>query len=317
MRRLLIAFVLTAAAVAVSSPPASGGAYPGENGLIAFSREFDSGEGVTIGIFTVDPTTLEVTGPLGGAEFDSQPVWSPDGTRIVFASLRAGGDNRIFVMNADGSDVQSLTPTGDDGNTCPTWSPDGTRIAYSNGDSNIVIIPSDGGAPVATFSVETCDLSWSPLGDRIAFAGATGISFLDIATGTVTPFTTDPNDDAPSWAPDGSRLVWSRDTPGGQHLFVAPVTDASAASEITSGTIDAFPAWSPDGTSIAFVEGGFVGRIARVAAEGGPVSFVTTPAGESSDTEPNWQPIPIIPPPPPPPPPTPPTPIVVDPTFTG
>ena len=35
---------------------------------------------------------------------NSEPTWSPDGTRIAFVR-RAGGTNQIYVMNADGSNV--------------------------------------------------------------------------------------------------------------------------------------------------------------------------------------------------------------------
>ena len=47
------------------------------------------------------------------------PSWSPDGTKILFASDRDGNDN-IYVMNADGSDTQRLTDDpGED--TTPSW----------------------------------------------------------------------------------------------------------------------------------------------------------------------------------------------------
>ena len=36
------------------------------------------------------------------------PVWSPDGTQIAFAS-DVDGDQEIFIMNADGSNVQQIT----------------------------------------------------------------------------------------------------------------------------------------------------------------------------------------------------------------
>jgi len=65
---------------------------------------------------------------------DQVPDWSPDGTKIAYASGASG----IWVMSADGSNQRQLTgcgpgdpspcPAGDDFG--PAWSPDGTQIAF-------------------------------------------------------------------------------------------------------------------------------------------------------------------------------------------
>ena len=39
---------------------------------------------------------------------DSNPVWSPDGTQILFTSERDGSVD-VYVMNADGSNQVNLT----------------------------------------------------------------------------------------------------------------------------------------------------------------------------------------------------------------
>jgi TolB protein len=39
---------------------------------------------------------------------DGTPDWSPDGTRIVFASTR-DGNSEIYIMNADGTGELRLT----------------------------------------------------------------------------------------------------------------------------------------------------------------------------------------------------------------
>lgn len=58
------------------------------------------------------------------------PSWSPDGSKIVFCSNKAGGTPQIYTMNHDGSDEQRLTFNGII-NSEPAWSPNGTKIVFS------------------------------------------------------------------------------------------------------------------------------------------------------------------------------------------
>jgi hypothetical protein len=58
--------------------------------------------------------------------FDCLPSWSPDGTRIAFASNR-NPSYQIFIVNADGSDVRLLANT-EGRATAPQWGRDGMRI---------------------------------------------------------------------------------------------------------------------------------------------------------------------------------------------
>src|SRR5262249_28403218 len=53
------------------------------------------------------------------------PAWSPDGKRIAF---HGGTANSIHVVNADGSNVRTLTSGVEDAD--PAWSPDGKRITF-------------------------------------------------------------------------------------------------------------------------------------------------------------------------------------------
>ncbi len=56
------------------------------------------------------------------------PQWSPDGSKIVFSSMKASPP-QIYVMNADGTNLKQLTNTGCD---YPAWSPDGNHIVYTD-----------------------------------------------------------------------------------------------------------------------------------------------------------------------------------------
>ena len=79
----------------------------------------------------------------------SRPVWSPDGTKIAYAAEASlGGQTDIFVMDADGSDAQTLEEYVDDlgvlnteittadDEFCPYWLEDGSGIVYAKVDGS-------------------------------------------------------------------------------------------------------------------------------------------------------------------------------------
>ena len=78
---------------------------------------------------------------------NGEAYWSPDGKQIIFQSKRDGhGCDKIYIMNADGSNIQRLTiATGS--NEHPTFSPDGRLIAFSStreGGAAIYLMRADG-----------------------------------------------------------------------------------------------------------------------------------------------------------------------------
>lgn len=63
---------------------------------------------------------------------DGAPDVAPDGTRIVFNSMRANGTQDLFTMNPDGSRVRPLGTPTDAGRdeVFPKWTADGGRVLY-------------------------------------------------------------------------------------------------------------------------------------------------------------------------------------------
>ena len=58
------------------------------------------------------------------------PVFSPDGRRIAFAGKSARGDTHLFVMDADGSNLTSVTNEPGTLNVRPQWSYDGATLYF-------------------------------------------------------------------------------------------------------------------------------------------------------------------------------------------
>ena len=81
-------------------------------------------------------TVINLTGSVGNSRW---PTWSPDGTRIAFASDRSGSW-QIYVMNSDGTGATPVTDTAG-GNIQPAWSPDGHWIAFTHGCVTDTCVP--------------------------------------------------------------------------------------------------------------------------------------------------------------------------------
>jgi Tol biopolymer transport system component len=107
------------------------------------------------------------------------PDWSPDGTRLVFTEARLRGDrvdNRLVIVNADGTGRRALTPYGGRSEINPKWTPDGRTIVFENlrergRRSSIVAMPAAGGAARTIYDSPGWDTNPipSPDGTRILF----------------------------------------------------------------------------------------------------------------------------------------------------
>ena len=114
--------------------------------------------------------------------FDGQPRWSPDGSKIVFASDRAGGLNEIYTMNADGTNPTRLTNSSDSKNN-PAWSSDGTKIAFDTAAqfSGKIFVMDANGANIRQLTSNSFPgikfrPSWSPDGTKIVFHNNRGFN---------------------------------------------------------------------------------------------------------------------------------------------
>ena len=157
--------------------------------------------------------------------FDWDPSWSPDGSNLLWASLRdlnlelysIASDVEVNLSNA-----RRLT-SGSERDWFHAWSPDGSKIAYSS------------------------DIT-----------GNEDIYVMDFRTGISEQLTNDPNDDSrPVWTRDGNQILFvsERDVPfisGGLRLYIMDVDGSNQQILPDDMIVEAGAVWSPGASHIAY-----------------------------------------------------------------
>lgn len=268
------ALVAFAAALFAASAHATASA---QNGLIVFTGKV--GDGTQLFTLRPDGTGLTQLTHDPSSHKLSDASWSPNGTRIAFnrdqPSTAGGG---VYVMSADASHRQRVSPRKYTFAGGPAWSPDGRRIAFAGltpkpCEQGIRLV-SASGKFIRSITLHTgavcereawdLDPAISPDGKWIAFRhqrSGSGAIFVIRIEGRglrrVTPYAGDYGH--PHWSPDGSRILFhsNENTAPGQSANLFTVRpDGTALSQLTSftgGSLQAFGGiWSPDGTQIAY-----------------------------------------------------------------
>lgn len=187
---------------------------------------------------------------------DHSPAWSPDGQWIAFASLRDSLYWELYVMAADGSDVQRLTWWEDASDLSPSWSPDGTRLAFASkrdGNWEIYMMGRDGSNLVRLTDDPADDTNpaWSPDGSRIAFEslreGYADIFVVGVIGGEPINVSNAPfsSEHGPTWSPDGSRIAFYSDQDGEWDIYVMSADGTDIAKLTGDNSDDQVPAWRP------------------------------------------------------------------------
>lgn len=105
--------------LAVSDTPVSGPTYSPDGKKVAYSRFVTGTNNSEVYVKTI--ATSAVTRLTKSGSYDGEPSWSPDGTRIAFASDRSGRPQIWTMSSSTGGNLVRITNSSrDDGE--PAWS---------------------------------------------------------------------------------------------------------------------------------------------------------------------------------------------------
>ncbi len=227
---------------------------------------------------------------------DVDPAWSPDGSKIAFASTREGGF-QLWVMNADGSNAQRLT-SGSSVNRNPAWSPDGSQIAFiSNRDAGkeqVFVIGAGGGEPkqITKGSGAAGKPTWSADGKQLAYyqevGNLTQIFSVELSGGEPKQLTRNNFSSIdPSWSPDGRRIAFAAFSENVWNIWVMNPDGSDPAQLTLRGEVNRNPAWSPDGRQLVFASGRSENQqVFSISLDGGSPRRLTE--GFAHSINPSW-----------------------------
>jgi Tol biopolymer transport system component len=169
---------------------------------------FESARRETMSRFTFDAT-----------QDNSSPIWSPDGSRIAFGSVR-NGKWGIYQKSANGTGGEELLVESDLPKAPMCWSPGGKFIVYTLHD------------PKTGFDVWVLSL-----GDKKP------VPFLQ------TSF----NERDPQISPNGKWIAYTSDETGRNEIYVRPFPTGEGKWQISSKG-GWYPRWRRDGKELFYME---------------------------------------------------------------
>jgi serine/threonine protein kinase len=291
-------FAMLSVSPATASISPSSVLSPGGGGVIVFASDHFG----NFDLYRIDPDGSNLRALTHTPRDETNPVVSPDGSRIAFA-VGGVGSRDIVLMNPDGSDLEPLTSDpGDD--YAPDWSPDGSKIAFCTtrtGNSDIYVMADKGSGFAESRAQLVTDNpaidqfpAWSGDGSLIAIStNRSGNADIWVVRAdqpsVIEQLTRDPDADLyPAWPATGARLAFVSKRNGGDRDIFLMNADGTHQVRLTESDVeDIYPDFAPDGSAVVYQNGvlGHTELLVAGLAGGKPVPLTV---GMADAIDPDW-----------------------------
>jgi Tol biopolymer transport system component len=192
---------------------------------------------------------------------DFDPVWSPDGSRIVFGSTRKGVVD-LYERSVGGAGAETLLRESPESKNAYDWSSDGRWIVFATQSPNTArdlwVLPMEGEKkPVAVAQT--------------------------------------PSEEAEArFSPDGRWIAYQSNESGRNEVYVQPFPGPGGRSQISTGG-GTFPKWQRDGKGLFYLDSGTRVMSVPVAPNGPrvepgiPVALFSVSPGATYEASPDGQ----------------------------
>jgi len=199
--------------------------------------------------------------------FDSEPVWSPDGSEIAFTRIYYNQNfrNELWVMDSDGSNQHYIGVEG----FAAKWSHDGAKFIFTNtGDWN--------GSGLKGSDIKTCNVNGTNVQQITHTAG---------------------DEWSPSWSPDGNNILFGYSSDGNyaSNEIIKMNSDNTGRQQLTiNNSWDGMPRWSRDGSRICYasdISAYQHWEVYIMNNDGSNIKRVTNTSSDATAISPVWMPI--------------------------
>lgn len=250
----------------------------------------------------------------------SKPVWSPDGTKLIYSGWSTGitangnamaDDIWLLDLANPGAEPIDLTQRQRD-DKYAAWSPLGDKIVFTSyyrddGIPQLFMMNPDG-SQQTRLSERFAEsyATWTPNAEYILFVQSTGNLNVVYMRDKYSQYkdgehkfdrSTDEGRlgsvSEPNLSLDGATLAYTRTINGKTNIYIAPYVDrGKTIIPITDSGMDRSPFWSPDGQWLLFTS----------ERDGNAEIYITDSIGTwlvnltnlaSQDKDPAWQPVPF------------------------